>query len=164
MKKMQIENQKGSAILISVVVLLTLTVLGLSAIRNTGMELQIAANNKVYQRNLFAADGAVREPIQRIAILKNANPGQLENLTPGWLHGHNTDITDTTQWNDTNSNVTQFVDSTGNTKFAVTDNGIAHGASLSLSDETNLHSFCTYGISKQNNTATVVEIGYLERF
>jgi len=159
-----IENQKGSAILISVVVLLMLSVIGISAIHNTGTELQIAANNKIYQRNLYAADGAAREPGQKITVFKRTDPDQLENLTPAWLQDHNTDITDPTQWDNTNSDTAQFVDSTGNTSFAVTDNGVAPGSSLSLSDQTNLHAFCVYSVSQQNNAEAVVETGYLERF
>ena len=158
-----IGNQEGSAILISVVVLLMLSVIGISAIHNTGIELQVAANNKVYQRNLYAADGAVREPGQKITVFKKTDKAQLENLTPAWLNDHNTDITDPTL-GDGISDVAQTVDATGNTRFAVTDNGVAPGSSLSMSDSTNLHAFCIYSVSRQNNAESVVEAGYLERF
>jgi len=162
-----IENQDGSAILISVVVLLMLSVIGISAIHNTGIELQIAANNKIYQRNLYAADGAAREPAQGITVFKRTNPDQLKNLTPVWLNSHNTDITDPSAWTTGtggDSQASQFIGNTGNASFAVTDNGVAPGSSLSASDTTNLHTFCVYSVSQQNNAESVVEIGYLERF
>jgi hypothetical protein len=161
----RIENQDGSAILISVVVLLMLSVIGISAIHNTGTELQIAANNKIHQRNLYMADGAAREPGQKIAVFKRTNPDQLENLTPAWLQDHNTDITDPSAGILAGDyQPAQFVDSTGNTNFAVTDNGVAPGSSLSVSNATNLHAFCVYSVSRQNNAESVVEVGYLERF
>ena len=157
-----IENQKGSAILVAVVTLLMLTVLGLSAIRNTGMELQIAGNSKIYQRNLYAAEGAGQEAARRI---ENATTAELEGLTPVWLNDHTTDITDPSTWTiGTDSQAAEFDDGSNTIRFSATDNGVAPGSSLDMSSSTNLHAFTIYGASSQNNGNATLESGYRKRF
>jgi len=157
----QFENQNGSAILIAVVVLLMLTVLGLSAIRNTGVELQIAANNKHYQRNLYAAEGSGYEASRRI---ETASADDLDSLNFTWLNDQNTDLTDPSTWDDTNSQAAELDPGTGVIRHAVIDNGIAPGASLDVNDVSGLHAYSVYGVSRRNNGETMVEFGYRKRF
>ncbi len=160
----QIENQDGSAILIAVVTLLMLTVLGLAAIRNTGMELQIAGNSKIYQRNLYAAEGAGQEAARRI---ENATDTELEGLTPDWLNSHTIDITDPAAWTigvGGDSQAAEFDNGTNVIRFAATDNGIAPGSSLVATSSTKLHAFTIYGNSIQNSGDATLESGYRKRF
>jgi len=160
--KRQLKNQNGSAILVAVVTLLMLTVLGLSAIRNTSMELQIAGNSKIYQCNLYAAEGAGQEAARRI---ENATDTELEGLTFAWLNDHTTDITDSSTWTiGVDSQAAEFDDGTNIIRFSSTDNGVAPGSSLDMSSSTNLHAFTIYGASSQNNGDATLESGYRKRF
>ena len=156
----QFENQNGSAILIVVVVLLLLTVLGISAIRNTGMELQIAGNSKIYQRNLYAAEGASLEPGRKI---ETAATNDLKNLTPAWLNAATVGILHpTTVWDNTNSDEAA-IDATGQVLYAAVHNGIAQGASLSMGG-TNVHDFSLHGRSLKSNGRALITMGYRKRF
>ena len=157
---MQIENQHGSAILIAVVVLLMLTVLGISAIRNTGMELQIAGNSKIYQRNLYAAEGACLEPGRKI---ETATTNALKNAPPAWLNAATVGITNpATVWDNANSDVAAL-DATGQVLYAAVHNGIAQGASLSMGGTT-VHDFALHGLSLKNNGRALITMGYRKRF
>ncbi len=155
------ENQNGSAILISVVVLLMLTVLGISAIRNTGIELQIAANNKHYQRNLYAAEGAGYEASRNI---ETASASDLDSWNFAWLNDQNTDLTDPTLWDNTVSLAAELDPGTGVIRYAVNDNGIAPGSSLDVNDISGLHAYSVFGVSRRNNGESLVEFGYRKRF
>ena len=52
-----LNNQRGSALIIALLMLVVLTLLGISATTTSTVELQISGNDKLYKRSFFAADG-----------------------------------------------------------------------------------------------------------
>ena len=53
-----IDNQRGSALVIALLMLVVLTLIGISASTTTTFELQIATNDKLFKSAFYAADGA----------------------------------------------------------------------------------------------------------
>lgn len=53
-----IDNQKGSVLVVALLMLVVLTLIGISATTTTTFELQIATNDKLFKRAFYAADGA----------------------------------------------------------------------------------------------------------
>ena len=54
----KLNNQRGSALVIALLMLVVLTLIGISATTTTTFELQIAGNDKLFKRAFYAADGA----------------------------------------------------------------------------------------------------------
>lgn len=52
-----LDNQRGSALIVALLMLVILTLIGISATTTTTFELQISGNDKLYKRSFFAADG-----------------------------------------------------------------------------------------------------------
>lgn len=52
-----LNNQRGSALIVALLMLVVLTLIGISATTTTTFELQISGNDKLYKRSFFAADG-----------------------------------------------------------------------------------------------------------
>jgi hypothetical protein len=53
-----LNNQRGSALVVALLMLVVLTLIGISATTTTTFELQIAGNDKLYKQAFYAADGA----------------------------------------------------------------------------------------------------------
>ena len=53
-----IDNQRGSALVVALLMLVVLTLIGISATSTTTFELQIATNDKLFKSAFYAADGA----------------------------------------------------------------------------------------------------------
>ena len=53
-----IDNQRGSALVVALLMLVVLTLIGISATTTTTFELQIATNDKLFKSAFYAADGA----------------------------------------------------------------------------------------------------------
>jgi len=53
-----LNNNRGSALVVALLMLVVLTLIGISATTTTTFELQIAGNDKLYKRAFYAADGA----------------------------------------------------------------------------------------------------------
>jgi hypothetical protein len=52
-------HQKGAALVIALIMLLLLTLIGISALNTTTLETNIAGNERVYNMSFYAADGGV---------------------------------------------------------------------------------------------------------
>lgn len=56
--RFSLKNNRGSALVFALLMLVVLTLIGISATTTTTFELQIAGNDKLYKRAFYAADGA----------------------------------------------------------------------------------------------------------
>ena len=59
-----IKNENGSVLIVAVVLLIVITIMGLSVSRLSDVDVQIAKNEREYVENFYAADSAWREAIQ----------------------------------------------------------------------------------------------------
>jgi hypothetical protein len=172
-KTLFIKNEEGSAIVVAVMILMVVTIIGVSSTNTTTVELQIVRNDGIYKQNLYLAEAAAQEGIQQIWNLSRTDPFRLERQAPVWLNNiedlikNDIDLTDPGDWDHDGAggDDTAEVSSTDpDAILAVTDAGIAEGGSLDISSETNAHQFAVFGIGNRNNGRVFIEIGYRERF
>jgi len=57
-KALFIKNEEGSAIVIAVMILMVVTIIGVSSTNTTTVELQIVRNDGIYKENLYLAEAA----------------------------------------------------------------------------------------------------------
>jgi len=160
-----IKNEEGSAIVVAVMILMVVTIIGVSSTNTTTVELQIVRNDGIYKQNLYLAEAAAQEGIQRIWNVSRTDPFLLERKAPVWLN--DIDMSNINNWDNdgADGDDTAEVSSTdADAILAVTDAGIAEGGSLDISSETNAHEFAVFGIGNRNNGRVFIQIGYRERF
>lgn len=56
---MEVKNQKGIALVIALIMLLVLTLIGISAVSMTTYETNIAGNERIYNLAFYTADGGI---------------------------------------------------------------------------------------------------------
>ena len=164
-KYLFMNNEEGSAIVVAVMILMVVTIIGVSSTNTTTVELQIVRNDGIYKQNLYLAEAAAQEGIQRIWNVSRSDPFQLERKAPAWLNDD--DMSDISNWDDdgADGDDTALISSTDpDASLAVVDVGIAAGGSLDISSETNAHDFAVFGLGNRNNGRVFIEIGYRERF
>jgi hypothetical protein len=160
-----LKNEEGSAIVVALMILMVLTIIGVSSSKTTTVELQIVRNDGIYKQNLYLAEAAAQEAIQRIWNTSRSDPILLEEKAPVWLN--TIDMADIDNWDDDGAggNDTALISSVDpDASLAVVDTGIAAGGSLDISAETNVHEFAVFGLGNRNNGRVFIEIGYRERF
>ena len=59
MKRNRLKNQKGVSLVIALLILLVLTLIGISAISTTTFETNIAGNERLYNRAFYSSDAGV---------------------------------------------------------------------------------------------------------
>ena len=164
-KNWLLKNEDGSAIVIALMILMVLTIIGVSSSNTTTVELQIVRNDGIYKQNLYLAEAAAQEAIQRIWNVSRSDPFLLEKRTPVWLN--TIDMADIDNWDDdgADGDDTALVSSTDpDASLSVIDEGIADGGSLDISSETSAHDFAVFGLGTRNNGRVFIRIGYRERF
>jgi Tfp pilus assembly protein PilX len=133
-KKQILKNESGSVLVIALIMLVLLTVLGITATSTSNIELQIANNERNYKKAFYVANAAIESARASLAVaLAQAHPNEIAsggNLdwgfalvgatdeTPKKLWVPDTPLTDTysdyhytvTIWND---EVSPTVDSNG---------------------------------------------------
>ena len=77
-------NEDGSVLVVALLMMVFLSLLGLSSTTTSSIELQIAGNDRSYKQNLYRAEAAAMEAVQR---LENETSEQvLVERTADWLH------------------------------------------------------------------------------
>lgn len=81
--KKTLTNENGSVLLISMLVLLILTIIGIQALDTTDIELSVAANDRTYKEALNAADGGSYVAIKVVsqALNESGSPTLTAPLT-----------------------------------------------------------------------------------
>ena len=144
-----LNNENGAALFVAVLVMLIATMVGYFALQNTNIEMQIAGNQRVYQRAFYRADAAAMEGAQRLYNVATNNPENLRepSLYPPWMYGAplTSSLEDINQWDTNNDGVLELgvysdVDPNDpadpNPAFAVAYQGIAPGAQWELGEPT----------------------------
>jgi hypothetical protein len=156
-----LKNEQGALmIMISVMILALLTIISVAASKTANTEISIAANEYVYQRCFYNAEGAVMEVVDLLE--DSANP--LGN-PPAWMSLDEEVINDSTVftlWEDSeklNGVVPQAsVIDPQNTAYLSVHHGIPSGSSLDMSKPAK-HTFSIYGRSKSKGLV-MLKIGY----
>lgn len=160
MKKatLNLNNEDGYfLILATLMILVLLTILGVAASRTANTEITVAANEMVYQRNFYMAEGALMEAIDNLA-----NSTDLIKSTPTWFVSDVGSLTEGNVADYWNTIAEQSsVDDTGNTRFVAGLEGYGQG-SLDV-DKKTIVAIGVYGRC-QRQGVTTIKVGYLKAY
>jgi len=153
-------EQGGLMIIISVMLLALLTIISVAASKTANTEISIAANEYVYQRCFYNAEGAILEVVD----LLEGSAFPLEN-PPLWMSLDDEVISDSSVfaiWEDSekiDGVIPQAsVIDPQNTDYMSVHHGIPSGSSLDMSKPAK-HMFSIYGRSKSKGLV-MLKIGY----
>lgn len=172
-----LKNEEGSAIVIVLIILVTLTLIGVFATNTTVVELQIVRNEAVYKQNFYTAESAVIEAAQWL----EDNLTLANSTTLPWMINDGTassDYTNLINWRDSadppnwsanvlkSPNLDDVADLQNNTCYAAVSHGIAAGSSLSMTSGSNLYDHSIYGLfdSTTRQGRSLIGMGYRKRF
>ena len=157
----KLNNEDGSVLILALIMLVLLTLIGISATTTSMIEINIAGNERAYKRNLYSAEAAVMQCAQ------NMEQTTLQNPRPPWLGLIGTvnepdDIRLTAFWESPVDPTPQLA-VIPRTYFVATSKGYADGAqgtSLDM-EKSKVHMYSIYGRCKPSNSGpTIIEIGY----
>lgn len=158
-------NERGSVLIVALIMLMLITIMGISATTTTEIELQIAGNDIIYKRNLYASESSAMEGIQ---LMEDTD---LETNTPAWLTTvedviDDDDVRIDSNWsNSFAGNVVAIgTGSTSNSSYIAVFQGMDElQESLDVS-KTRIHAYSIYGRSNQQNGESIVKLGYRKAF
>jgi type IV pilus assembly protein PilX len=157
-KRCLLKNENGSIMVIGLVMLMLLTLLGISATTTSTIEIRIAGNEIEYKRNLYLAEATALEFAQEMQddpdLGNNPEIKALDSVTPD-------NIRDDTHWDGAGNSYQSDVDPKA--RYIPVFEGLAPGASLDMAKST-VNAYTIYGRSKENNAVAIVEIGYRRPF
>ncbi len=78
-----VKNDEGSIFIVAMMVLLVLTIIGISSINTSNIELKISKNEALYKIAFFAADAGIEAGRAILNDLKKADSGSWDNLLAG---------------------------------------------------------------------------------
>jgi hypothetical protein len=152
-----LKNEEGYFLIISTMMLLALlTIISVAASNTARTEVQIAGNDLTYQRNVYLAEGAAMEAVDRLQ--NHPDPRGLDFVVPGLKAINDQNYAD--HW-DTEAQDAAF-DASGKTRFVAGYEGAPTGYSLGLG-KPKVHGFAIYGRTEKQG-ATTIKIGYRRVF
>lgn len=159
-----ITEQKGSALILAMLMLMMLTLIGIAATTTSTIEMGIAGNERAYKDNLNRAEAAALIGIQEAENEKDDAPLKAlpQKKYKTWLHFNLPDpntLNDPNNWSITDSEPALDAES----RYLGDYKRVAPGASLDMSEPT-VHEFSIYGQSEKNNGSVIIEIGYRKRY
>lgn len=174
-----LSNENGSVLVVALIMLVLLTLIGISATTTSEIETKIAGNERAFKRNLYLAEAGsmhCAQDLEEIADPKTNPPGYLHpkgTIVPGNYDTTIRDIDDDgtgpdVDWWTTGTNSAGSID--GNTRFLASSQGLVAGAKGSSLDMTKskVHGYNVYG--RWHNAAVpakgrlIIQIGYRKAF
>ena len=154
-------NERGSALILALLLLAVLTVIGVTSTNTSSIELKIVQNERIYQKNFYKAEAAVFEAAQRLE--SESDPDELRPATTTftWLKDDSLDLENLTVI--TVNSASSFIDAV-NTRYASTAKGIVEGGSLDMTKSSNLYGFEVFGLSQEQKGRVFIKIGYKKRY
>jgi len=158
-KKEKIMNigESGNVLLITLIILVLLTIIGISATRTASIDMQVAGNNMIYKKNLFGAEGAALEAVQVMS-----NEAELDTVGYTWIRPEGTDeniVRDKDQFEGI-SNTSSIDDS----RYTVIRGGLVEtGESLDMT-RVKIREFAVYGRSDQQRGTSIVKLGFRKAY
>ena len=154
-----LKNEQGYFLILATIMLLALlTIISIAATHTASTEVQIAGNDTLYQRNVYLAEGAALEAIDRLQ--NDPNPRGLPFVEAGIQTIDDDNFTD--NWEANSQAVTPTMDAGGQTRFRVGYEGTPTGYSLGIG-RSRVHGFAVYGRTERQGITTI-KIGYRRAF
>jgi len=163
------QSQSGAVLIITLLVLLAVTVLGVASLQTTSVELNIARNEREIRETFYLAEGAAMEGLQRLKAMPAVD---LEERVFLWHHDRDsvgddkTGFRDPAQWQmDSGARSPNCMPSAidPDTYFAAVNWGVAPGGSL-VQTGSRLYHHRVYGLCTKHGANQRVEIGYYLRY
>jgi Tfp pilus assembly protein PilX len=152
-----LKNEDGYfLIMATLMILVLLTILGIAASRTANTEISVAANDTVYQRNFYLAEGAVMEAVDRLKQAKD-----LEDDSPAWFSKNVGEINaeNAETYLDAEEAGKSALDDTGQTRYVGGVEAIGRGYSLDM-EKVTAHTIGIYGRCEKRGK-TMIKVGYL---
>ncbi|MFZ1984114.1 MAG: PilX N-terminal domain-containing pilus assembly protein [Desulfatitalea sp.] len=161
-------SQSGSALVITLMVLIAVTILGIAAVSTSVVELKIARNEREIRETFYLAEGAAAEGVQRLNAMSAVD---LNEQYVSWHHprkalaSHPVDFRDRSQWDVDGIGEDNGLQSplAPETFIAAVEWKVATGGSL-VQTESRLYQNRVYGLCDKYAAGTIVEIGYYLRY
>lgn len=143
-----LKTEEGSVLVISLVMLVLLTLIGISATTTSEIETQIAGNEKAHKENLYLAEAGAIDCGQ---LMSTADL----TVSHSWLKGSYDD----SDWDSAPQSTVNT-----NTRYLAVSEGVVKGASLGLGGS-RVYSYAIYGRTDRGNLGrSIVRIGYRKAF
>ena len=157
-----VDTEKGTALLVALMVLTLIALLAMTLFQNTTIELQIVRNDTEKKQQFYLAEAAAREAAQEVENMSSAQLMDAGGLN--WIGTADVDLTalDLTDaiWNQSG------VDTAATVEIGYTV--VENSGWIDLSQSTSMHSYTIMGVydvpSGIRRGQSVVEIGYKRRF
>jgi Tfp pilus assembly protein PilX len=165
MKEKEIlKNEDGSVLVIALIFMVLLTLVGLSTNRTASIEIQIAGNEMIFKRNLFTAEAAAMEAMQRLEEVDSLVETPTDFLIPEGVNVTDDDIRNPDSWENNfpggkEAGVSATLDGGGNVQYVAVSMGIEPGSGLGLGGS-RIYSYKVFGRSNQNNGESIILMGY----
>lgn len=163
-----LSSYSGSALVVTLLVLLAVTILGVLSINTSEVEMSIARNEREVRQSFYLAEGAAMEGIQRLLDTSDIDLNE-QHLT--WHHGikeietRHLNFRNPANWDADGQGRDNAAQSPMDVQacFAAVEKKVATGGSL-IQTNTRLYQNRVYGLCTEYQTDSLVEIGYYMRY
>jgi len=155
-KRFLLFQERGSVLIVALVILALFTLLSVSSTTTTNMEIRITGNENIQKENLYAAEAAAMRCAQDMQ-----DTDLRAIIPPAYLNG--IESVPQSQSDICNLTHTDFTELPATTAFASVSRGIASGSSLDMT-KTRVHEYSVYGWCDRNRNLVIVEVGYRKAF
>jgi hypothetical protein len=159
-------NEEGSVIILTLIVLALLTVIGISSTTTSTIELQITRNERLFNQNFYLTEAAIMEAIQRVK--NETNQSVLNGLSENWLHNTKNIMDDPGNWvrsgASTNSELSSY--DTGNNElyYSVVNLGRMAGSSLDPTKGQSIREYTIFALYDSDSVTRsgqiLIEVGF----
>lgn len=161
-QKILVGNERGNVLIYTLILLILVTILGLSASQTATVDIQISGNHMNYKKNFYKAEGAALNAIQAMEGADDIGSLDFISSNPAFLN-QIYDPAQDNRWDDNTFVGAQVmpsdIDNT-NAKYVAYTEGVIHtGESLDMT-KTKIYQYKVFGRNKENNGKSVIEIGY----
>ena len=161
-----LNNENGSAIVISLMLLALLTVMGIWSTRKSNIETLISGNEVARKQTFYRTESGV---IEGGFAIEEAAATDLKAWAPDWLTEKSVavDMTDPDNWDfDQVGGDDTAVPTTldGEVGFCAIDKGVTSGDSLLMTGATQVRTYAVYSFHDSRDGQSLQEVGYKRRF
>lgn len=161
-------GQKGSLLIVTLLVLVVVTVLGLISLYRSSIERTIAVNARDNRELFYLADGVATEGLQKLSDVDSVD---LEETIRVWHHaqkqivGEGINFREASDWIVSSDDRANCANSLFHPDgyFAAVESRVATGGSL-LATQSRLYLNRVYGLCMRKGAYHIIEVGYYSRY
>lgn len=155
----RVKNEDGAVLVVSLMILVLLTLLGVAISTTSEVELLIAGNERLQKTTFYQAEGAALEGTQ---LLKDNEPFHHDDSNNDWIHPDDGTVTlanirDTATWNGNGGNNSATSSQHATASFLAVFEGEGPGTGMGQ-----IFQYGIYGMSiDPTGGQSIVKVGYL---